>query len=242
MVFGADEAGRGPVIGPMVIGAVSTDEDNWMMDCGINDSKLVAPTRREELDGIIRRRCSHCLLIITPEGIDQGREVMSLNRIEVLGFASVLGSLICGRTITHPHLPPDCSMELNCTGSNCGPAYIDAADVIESRFGFDVSDVLETLYPGSGLEVISNHKADKEKHVVGAASILAKVRRDLEVKNIGIELGSDVGSGYPHDPVTLGFLKEWIRDHGDLPPHTRRSWDTARRMIREKEQVTLMEF
>ena len=44
------------------------------------------------------------------------------------------------------------------------------------------------------------------------------------------ELGEDVGSGYPTDPVTKAFLERWTRDHGDLPPHTRRSWATARKM------------
>jgi ribonuclease HII len=66
--------------------------------------------------------------------------------------------------------------------------------------------------------------------VVSAASIIAKVRRDEEMRLIREELG-DVGSGYTSDPKTRAFLEKWIREKGDLPPHTRRSWATAREML-----------
>ena len=64
-----------------------------------------------------------------------------------------------------------------------------------------------------------------------AASIVAKVERDREVETIEREAGVPVGSGYPSDPVTIGYLEEYLRVHRDLPPHTRRSWETARRML-----------
>lgn len=125
----------------------------------------------------------------------------SLNELEVQHFAAVIDRLA-------PH-----------------KVFVDAADVVAERFGRDICSLLRCRP-----EMVSCHRADAAYPVVSAASIVAKVVRDRAVRSISEELGEDVGSGYPTDPVTKAFLERWTRDHGDLPPHTRRSWATARKM------------
>ena len=56
------------------------------------------------------------------------------------------------------------------------------------------------------------------------------------------ELGEEIGSGYPADPITVEFMKKWISEKGGLPPYTRRSWETARRMLAESKVKKLDEF
>jgi ribonuclease HII len=80
------------------------------------------------------------------------------------------------------------------------------------------------------MEVVAEHRADKNHLVVAAASILAKVERDRSVREIEKSLGLKIGSGYPSDPATVRFLEEWVKEHGELPPFARKSWKTAERV------------
>jgi ribonuclease HII len=103
---------------------------------------------------------------------------------------------------------------------------VDACDANEEHFQKMITKRLE-YRP----EMVCCHKADDKYLVVGAASIAAKVTRDALVKGISDEMGEDVGSGYASDPVTINFLKKWIKENGDLPPYTRRTWATAKDMV-----------
>ena len=92
------------------------------------------------------------------------------------------------------------------------------------------------------VEIVSQHNADELFPVVSAASILAKVCRDREMRGIERTFGVPIGSGYASDPDTISFLERWIRETGALPPHTRASWDTARRLLAESRIRKLDEF
>jgi ribonuclease HII len=109
--------------------------------------------------------------------------------------------------------------------------YVDSADVNEQRFGRDIFSAL-SFKP----TIISKHKADEIYPVVSAASILAKTRRDKEVRKIEQKLENELalplGSGYPADPITQKFLREWVKKSGKLPPHVRRSWKTAQNIMK----------
>jgi ribonuclease HII len=126
-----------------------------------------------------------------------------------------------------------------------GRAYVDAADVDAGRFRDAVGAVA-----GAGIELVSEHKADAKYPLVSAASIVAKVRRDAEVRAIaaGLEerLGpgplSRVGSGYPGDRRTRDCILTWIKERGIPPPHTRLSWDTVRRLTAEAKVRQLSEW
>ncbi len=224
---GIDEAGRGPVIGPMVISAVVVDEENVpkLEELGVKDSKRLTPKRRERLfDEIIKLLDDYVILELWPEEIDSRGG--TLNEFEVENFVKVLNSL---------KVRPDV-------------VYIDAADVKEARFGEDIRKRLNFE-----AEIVAEHKADDKFVPVSAASILAKVTRDRAIEKLKEEYG-EIGSGYPSDPRTRAFLENYYREHGEFPPIVRRSWKTLRKIeeklraeieakkAKKKGQVSLDEF
>lgn len=199
---GVDEAGRGPVLGPLVVCAVYSSDPSVFADMGARDSKKLTPKRREELAPMIADAADHVELVIaSAEDIDAMRKTQSLNEVELGMFADAVSR--------HPS----------------EVIYADCPDVNESAFG----RALSARVPGA--EVVARHKADDTYPVVSAASVVAKVTRDRMMREIGEEFGCPVGSGYPSDPVTIGFIEKWIKENGRPPKHTRTSWETVRRMM-----------
>ena len=200
MICGADEAGRGPVFGALVVAGVLVENDAELIRIGARDSKQLTPNRREVLAKQIKDIVvKYEIMIIPASDIDDLRKVMTLNELEVSVFSKVIEKL-----------KPDI-------------CYVDAADVNETRFGKDILSMLPWKPT-----MISKHKADQTYPVVGAASILAKTTRDEHVRQIAQDLEKKInlplGSGYPADPITKKFLKTWVDTYGELPPHTRHSW------------------
>ena len=118
-------------------------------------------------------------------------------------------------------------------------AFVDAADVIANRFGENI----RVKYQGE-IMITSEHKADVKYPIVSAASILAKVQRDWLVKQQEVDLGMEIGSGYPADPKTIRFLEQWVKDHNSLPSFARSSWETSKRMLEKynNSQKTLFQY
>ncbi|MFW6038236.1 MAG: ribonuclease HII [Candidatus Saliniplasma sp.] len=215
MICGIDEAGRGPVIGPMVVAGIVVKEDTDLIELDVKDSKRLSPKRRKSLETEIKKLGVHSLRILPAEEIDRLRDEMSLNEIEAGLFASIIEE-ICDETTT---------------------IYVDAASTDEEKFAGMIQENLE-----APMDIISRHGADDSYPVVSAASILAKVKRDQEVELIEEELGEEIGSGYPSDMRTRDFLVKWIDGHGDLPPYTRRSWETAREILSRSKNSSLDDF
>jgi len=209
---------KGPVIGPLVIAGVTFENDLELIENNVRDSKKITPKRREILSKKIKESAvSYEITLISASDIDDMRKVMTLNEIEVNAFSKIIEKL-----------KPDI-------------CYVDAADVNDERFGKNILSRL-SFKP----EIISKHKADDIYPVVGAASILAKTRRDEEVQMIAQELEKKMdmplGSGYPADPVTQKFLRKWVKTFGKLPSHTRHSWKTAQNLLKESKIKKLDEF
>ena len=68
MTFGVDEAGRGPLAGPVVAAAVALCKPR---PAGLDDSKKLTARRRGELDLVIRRRCAWAVGVVDVEAIDR---------------------------------------------------------------------------------------------------------------------------------------------------------------------------
>lgn len=207
MICGIDEAGRGPVIGPLVIAGIKLKDEKKLVEINVRDSKKLTPKRREELSIKIKQIADEYeILIIPAEDIDAMRKIMTLNEIEVNAFRQVIKKL----------KPEIC--------------YVDSADVNEERFGREILVGIDFE-----VKIVSKHKADAIYPVVSAASILAKTTRDREIKKIEEELREKldlpIGSGYPADQTTRRFLAEWYKNFGKLPPHTRKSWITTKNLI-----------
>ncbi|MHC1575056.1 MAG: ribonuclease HII [Candidatus Methanogasteraceae archaeon] len=211
-IVGIDEAGKGPVIGPMCVAGALIEEDRiHLIDgLGLKDSKKLTPKRREFFDGEIKKIVdSWFVLEVSAHQIDELRTVMTMNEIMVNAFARVL-----------ENLEPD-------------HAFLDAADVNEARFGRNVQGSCK-----HHLTVTARHKADATYPIVAAASIIAKVQRDRAVKTLGREVG-DFGSGYPSDPKTIRFMREWFQEHKSFPEWVRHSWKTTSNVVAAAAQRTL---
>jgi len=209
-LIGVDEAGRGPVIGPLVVAGFklsSPDKNRLLEELRVKDSKRLSPKRREYLSQEIVKIGEFRVKIVTAAEIDKGRLHKTLNVMEGEYFSEVINQLA-----------PD----------EHSTIIVDSADANENTF----KNYIEANVPVCD-KIISMHKADDIHLVVAAASIIAKTMRDSEVVKIGKELNSEIGSGYPADPITRNFLEKWIKEKGDLPPHTRRSWNTAKKLIND---------
>jgi ribonuclease HII len=203
-VGGIDEAGRGPVIGPMVMAIAVIDDMDKLKNVGVRDSKELSPQGRSRLLNVLRSILTYMdYEVIEPETIDRYVYLNALNKLE----AEVAVKLI-GRALRIVNLVR---------------VYIDSPDPNAKRYG----DLIRRSV--GSVEVISMNKADKLIPIVSAASIIAKVTRDSIIEELHREYG-DFGSGYPSDPRTIGFLRNWVREYGDLPPIVRRSWSTIRRL------------
>ena len=202
MICGVDEAGKGPVIGPLVVAAVKIKNAKDIGNLGVKDSKQLTSAKRKELAEIIKSEFDYAIEIIEPEIVDEYRKQNKLNELNREAFERLISKL-------NPNI-----------------AYVDAADVNEQRFG---KQIKEKLTNENDTDVISMHKADAKIDVVAAASIIAKETREREVERIKAEIG-DFGSGYPSDEKTIKFLKSFYADNGKWPTGTRKSWKTVERI------------
>ena len=212
--LGLDEAGRGPVLGPLVVAGIVIPEkkEKIIERMGVKDSKRLTPNRRAVLYRKLTKMFDYETVVITAQDIDNLRaRGVNLNEIEKLAMKKIINNLRADRII------------------------IDALDVKEGRLQDEISE-----YIGHSCEVIAEHKADDTYLTVGAASIIAKTERDMILEQINkdyIRSTKDkdgIGSGYPSDPKTKNFLKKFKYD--EKPDFVRRSWGTVQK-IKEAEEA-----
>jgi ribonuclease HII len=218
MIAGIDEAGRGPVIGPLVIALVAVSDEHILDNIALKDSKLCTPSQRKQFKTQINQIADKIkTLTISASDIDTMRKTMTLNQLEVYAFSKLVSTV-----------KPDI-------------CYVDSADVNANRFARDIKKNLDY-----SPEIISRHKADTLYTIVSAASIIAKTTRDAEVSAIEQELKKTLslplGSGYPADPITQKFLKTWLQEFGTLPPYVRLSWKTAQNLLAQHQTKSLDDF
>lgn len=199
--LGLDEAGRGPILGPMVMAVVSLRPRAaaTLTRAGVADSKAFigpeAHAMRVSLVPKILEQADHVALrVVDVEEIDAACAVQGLNRLE-----QRLGAELIERA------PP--ARRIVCDGARL-------FSPLRARF--------------AGLEA---HDRGESVHVaVAAASIIAKVRRDEMFARIAARyaahLGLDAaprGGGYLND-ATRSFLRTLIAETKRLPPEGRHSW------------------
>jgi ribonuclease HII len=212
VICGVDEAGKGSVLGPMVVAAVGVPSEDVFSDLEVSDSKLLSSKMREHLYAIIRKRFRVATVRIDAHEIDEIRMGMTMNACVARAHARVIDKL-------SPTL-----------------AYVDACDVNAIRYAGMVKSHLV-----HACDIVSEHHADQTYKVVSAASIVAKVTRDRAIAALSKKYG-EIGSGYPSDPVTIAFLSVYIDEHKYPPPIARKSWKTVTTMVGKKQQSHLSEF
>ena len=217
--LGLDEAGRGPVLGPMVMAGIVIPEkkEKIIERMGVKDSKRLTPNRRAVLYRKLTKMFDYNFIPSLPK-INPSSSCsppLNLNQIEKLAMKKIINTLRADRII------------------------IDALDVKEGRLQEEMEE-----YVGHSCEVIAEHKADDNYLAVGAASIIAKTKRDMIIEEINkqyIRSTKDrdgIGSGYPSDPKTKNFLKKFKYD--EMPDFVRRSWGTVQK-IKEAEEAEKLE-
>lgn len=214
-ILGIDEAGRGPVIGPLVMCGYMVDKDNIteLRKLGVKDSKLLTAKKRSSmLTRLMEISDDLVVLKIPAKEIDEERTLNNLNKMEIEKMQHIISLL------------------------NPDVAIVDALEANTKRFHAKVSCRIDKR-----IKLIAENLADKNHIEVGAASIIAKVHRDDEISKLHEKYGF-FGTGYPSDPRTVSFLKDWIEKNKEFPDFVRKSWITAQTIRGEKEQVTLNGF
>lgn len=168
---------------------------------GATDSKALRAEERQEVYERLAGVGTCRAILIPPREIDRFVPHGDLNFLEAREFGRLVAAL-----------GPD-------------EVRVDACDVNAERFGRRVRRL-----SGGGVPVLSRHHADRDDLVVGAASIVAKVRRDRAIAGLQRRLGTDFGSGYPSDERTVVFVRERLRRGGPAPAYLRTSWSTVQRV------------
>ena len=209
-ILGIDEAGRGSVLGPLVIAGVviSDKKENILDNMGVKDSKKLTPERREVLSRKLKKMFVWDTVIYSASDIDSLRaKGVNLNEIERKGMQELILKLKSDMVI------------------------VDAVDVKPERF----QDKLERVTKAN---VKAEHKADDKYIEVSAASIIAKQTRDEAIAEINksyADMGG-IGSGYPSDPTTKKFLSNYT--YNEMPDFVRKSWATVAKL--KDVQTTLI--
>ena len=205
LVCGVDDAGRGSVLGPLVIAGIVIKQTkvNQLKKQGIRDSKKLTPLARERLYKIIINIVDNYYVTrISPKTIDKSVFNHSLNHLEARYMAKVISKL-------SPSI-----------------AFVDSCDVNPRRFGKEISKLTFRS------KIKSYHHADSKFVVVSAASILAKVSRDRAITKLKKKY--NIGSGYPSDPKTKAFVKKSIKRNEPLT-FIRKSWKPVQILMKNKK-------
>src|SRR3989338_10928625 len=204
-ICGVDDAGRGSMLGPLVIAGISLHKKDIpkLSLLGVKDSKQLTPKSREELyKKIIEIVDEYYVAKISPKIIDASVKKHGLNHLEANYMAKVILKL-----------NPDTS-------------YVDSCDVNPQRFGKEIAKL------SNNKKIRSYHHADSRFIVVSAASIIAKVTRDRAIDKL--RKNHDLGSGYPSDSKTINFVKSYYEIHHNIPIFVRKSWKPTQKILNKK--------
>ncbi len=218
-ILGIDDAGRGPIIGPMIISGALFEKDTLadLKKLDIKDSKLVPQKRRVFLAKEITDLAVsfHTVRIHAPEIDSREEKGLNLNDLEAVKIAEVINVLT--KNLKDVEIIVDCPSVNTKAWQNTLLGYVDDSE---------------------GKKFKVEHKADSKYLACSAASILAKVAREEEVQKIKDKLKIDFGSGYPADPVTVDFLKKRglkFAKHDII----RKTWQTWKNLIKNNNQKNL---
>ncbi len=215
-VAGVDEAGRGCAIGPLVIAGVLVEEETipTLREIGVKDSKKLTAKKRTTLADEIRELALDIRVIeLEPHVIDhvvfRSKPLRRLNYLETMVMAKIVREL-----------EPDI-------------VHMDPPDVVSHRCAEQIQSVVQRK-----MDIICEPKADVNYPSTGAASIIAKVTRDLRIDALREKHG-DIGSGYTSDWKTQEYLADYFSKTMECPSFIRASWATVQRHLNPIKQTTL---
>lgn len=223
-LLGIDDAGRGPILGPMFLAGVliKSEQEKDLKDLGAKDSKLLSQNQRILIAKEIEKISKTHLVESSPEEIDLAVDGgMNLNNLEAKKTAEIINKL--------NNKKDKIKVIVDCPSVN--------TEAWKNKL---ISFISYT----NNLDINCEHKADFNHAVVGAASIIAKVAREDAVSEIKKNFGN-TGSGYPSDPLTIQFIKSQGVDLAKTGI-VRTSWATWKKLypskINQKSQTSLKQF
>ena len=199
---GIDEAGRGSIIGEMIVAvaAVPSTIYDMLRSEGVKDSKELTPEKRRKLYYYLIKKIIFSVEPVPPSKID----MENLNRLTAqaakAAFERVLHSIGDPRRIER---------------------------VVIDKFGDTSYPRILLRSRGYSGPILIVEKADRDYPEVSAASIIAKYVRDARIRVLSSLYGVR-GSGYPSDPRTMEWINEMLRRGVEPPPIVRRSWGSLR--------------
>jgi len=211
-ILGIDEAGRGCCIGPLVMCGYLIDERR------LDKIKAIGAKDSKQLSDSQRRVLLPKLEKLADDLLvlrAEPHEIthINLNKLEIDKMQNIINSFDADRVI------------------------VDAIEANTKKF----SRKLMSGVDDKKIELIAENYADSKYPEVSAASIVAKVRRDQNIIKLHREYGF-FGSGYPNDPYTINFLRNWIKKNSIFPPIVRKKWITVKNLMKEKEQTKVGGF
>lgn len=210
LILGIDDAGRGPVIGPMVLaGCLITEEtEKEFRRLGVKDSKQLTKKRRAFLEGMIKEKAEAFAVQTLPATEIDGKndDGINLNDLEAHMAANIVNEINKGFA--------KIKVVIDCPSNN------------RMRWRDHVRTKIDNQ---SNLEILCEHKADVNHVAVSAASILAKEERERQMDILREKYGESIGSGYASDPKTTKFLEKNIKklDHHGIFRKTWKTWKKA---------------
>jgi len=219
-VLGIDEAGRGPVLGPMVYGIsfCPAERNSDLKALGVDDSKQLTEEQRE---GMLEKLLEHreyigwAVHILSPTYISTSMYRRGKYNLNSMSHDTAIGLVQAALS----------------AGVNVSEVYVDTVGPPEKY-----EAKLQAIFPSLSITVAK--KADSLYPCVSAASICAKVARDHALRDWKFPEGGDIqgpwGSGYPGDPVTKKFLQDTFHPIFGFPGLVRFSWKTAEKVIEER--------
>lgn len=222
LTLGIDDAGRGPVIGPMILAGCLLNEDleREFKNLGVKDSKKVPAEKRELLAEIIRKQALNFHIVVThPQEIDAKTLAgTNLNTIEAIKAADIINQI-----------------QLKLNSDEKIKVVIDCPSPNTENWKNVVKKYVNKL---DNLIFCVEHKADVNHVSCSAASIIGKSERELQVSELKKRIGIDFGSGYPSDPLTCKFLEENSENFKEEKIF-RETWQTWKQAIANKQQKKL---
>ncbi len=177
-IAGVDEAGRGPVIGPLVVCCAfcKREDEKRLRKFASKDSKALSAAQREQAYSKLKDFCTFKWVELAACDLNVLMDTATLNDIE----AKVMAGLI--------------------KQANANDVMVDMPDRYSWTFRKRMEKFGVTRFE-------AEHKADENYPIVAAASICAKITRDKKIEEIKAAT-CDFGSGYPSDPKTITALKD----------------------------------
>ena len=216
--IGIDDAGRGPVIGPMVLAGIFIKKEDIkdLKILGVKDSKLIAPKKRNQIFNELISKYSHHFELCSPEEIDN---FPNLNHLEAIKVGIIINKFLE-------------EMKKKKIKTDDVKIIVDCPSINTRSW----RDYLLNTLNDKKVKLLCEHKADFNYPVVGAASIIAKENREKEVEILKKKIG-DFGSGYPSDPKTIEFLKNNLEllSKGKF---LREKWGTVKNLEQKKSEKT----